>query len=206
MQDSIIVNYKMKEIDRFIQIKSNSLAPARGRLLISEPFMGDYYFGRSVILLAEHNNEGSFGVIMNKPVTATFNEVLKDFPEFDAPIYLGGPVEVDSLFYVHTKGEQLDGATEIVKGLYWGGDIDALKELILIKRIEPRDIRFFIGYSGWAADQLSAELKKNSWVITQASKRVLFSIDPMMMWDNLLGKMGETYKYWSKFPIDPNMN
>ncbi len=196
----------MKEIDRFIRIKSNDLLPARGRILLSEPFMGDYYFGRAVVLLAEHNEEGSFGVIMNKPVTAKFNEVLKDFPEFDAPIYLGGPVETDSLFYIHTKGDQLEGATEIVEGLFWGGDIEALKELILIKRIEPNDIRFFIGYSGWAADQLSTELKRNSWVITRASRQKLFTVDPMNMWENLLNKMGETYQYWTKFPIDPTMN
>ena len=143
---------------------------------------------------------------MNKPVTAKFNEVLKDFPDFDAPIFLGGPVESDSLFYIHTKGDQLEGATEIVPDLFWGGDIEALKELILIKRIEPQDIRFFIGYSGWAADQLDSELKRNSWVITQASREKLFTTDPMMMWDNLLMNMGETYKYWTKFPIDPNMN
>lgn len=196
----------MKEIDRFIQIKSNNVIPARGRLLLSEPFMGDYYFGRAVILLAEHNEEGSFGVIMNKPVTAKFNEVLKGFPDFDATMYLGGPVETDSLFYVHTLGEQLEGATEIVEGLYWGGDIEALKELILIKRVEPKDIRFFIGYSGWAANQLDSELKKNSWVITKASRQKLIAMEPITMWDELLINMGETYKLWTKFPIDPNMN
>ena len=196
----------MKEIDRFIQIKSNNLAPARGRVLLSEPFMGDFYFGRSVVLLAEHNQEGSFGVILNKPVIARFNDVLKDFPEFNAPIHLGGPVETESHFYLHTKGEELEGSTEIVKGLYWGGDIEALKELILIRRIKVEDIRFFIGYSGWAANQLTLELKKNSWVVTQATRRQLFATDPLQMWNYLLAKMGETYKYWSKFPIDPNMN
>jgi len=196
----------MKEIDRFIQIKSNDLKPAKGRVLLSEPFMGDYYFGRSVILLAEHNDEGSFGIILNKPVTAGFNEVLKDFPEFNAPIYLGGPVESDSLFYVHTIGENLEGAVEILNGLYWGGDIEVLKEMILLKVVQPKDIRFFIGYSGWAADQLTTELKRNSWVITRAPKTELMKMDPLNMWETLLGKMGDTYKYWSKFPIDPNMN
>jgi putative transcriptional regulator len=196
----------MKEIDRFIQIKTNNLKPAKGRILLSEPFMGDYYFGRSVILLAEHNDEGSFGIILNKPVTAGFNEVLKDFPEFKAPIYLGGPVETDSLFYMHTIGENLEGAVEILNGLYWGGDIEILKEMILLKAVQPKDIRFFIGYSGWAADQLNTELKRNSWVITRAPKTKLMKMDPLNMWETLLGKMGDTYKYWSKFPIDPNMN
>ena len=196
----------MKEIDRFVQIRANSLRPAKGRLLLSEPFMGDYYFGRSVILLAEHNDEGSFGVIMNKPVTARFNEVLKDFPEFDVPVYLGGPVETDSLFYVHTLGDNLEGATEIYDGLYWGGDIEALKEMILIKKVQPKDIRFFVGYSGWGVKQLETELKRNSWVVTKASRAAIMAMDPMNMWEGLLDKMGEEYKYWSKFPIDPNMN
>jgi len=196
----------MKEIDRFIQIKSNNVLPARGKILLSEPFMGDYYFGRAVVLLAEHNDEGSFGVILNKPITVKFNDILKSFPEFEAPVFLGGPVETDSLFYIHTIGEQLEGATEIIKGLYWGGDIEALKEMILIKRIQPRDIRFFIGYSGWAADQLDGELKRNSWVVTKASRQKIFSLNPMIMWEQLLGRMGETYRYWSKFPVDPTMN
>ena len=196
----------MKEIDRFVQIRTNSLSPAKGRLLLSEPFMGDYYFGRSVILLAEHNDEGSFGVIMNKPVTARFNEVLKDFPEFDVPVYLGGPVETDSLFYVHTLGDNLEGATPITDGLYWGGDIEALKEMILIKTVQPKDIRFFVGYSGWGAKQLEAELKRNSWVVTRASGTALMSMAPVNMWEGLLTRMGDNYKYWTKFPIDPNMN
>jgi len=200
------VKQKMKEIDRFIQIKTNNLKPSKGRLLISEPFMGDYYFGRSVVLLAEHNNEGSFGVIMNKPVAAEFNEVLKDFPEFNAPVFLGGPVETDSLFYIHTIGENLEGAIEIMNGLYWGGDIDSLREMILLKTVEPKDIRFFIGYSGWSADQLQNELKRNSWVIAKVPRTKLMRMDPMTMWDKILDNLGGNYKYWSKFPIDPNMN
>lgn len=196
----------MKEIDRFVQIKTNNLKPSKGRILISEPFMGDYYFGRSVVLLAEHNEEGSFGIILNKPVTATFNEVLKDFPEFDAPMYLGGPVETDSLFYIHTIGDNLEGAVEIVDGLYWGGDIEVLKEMILIKAVQPTDIRFFVGYSGWGVNQLESELKRNSWVITRASKSKILKMDPLKMWEGLLDKMGDDYRYWSKFPIDPNMN
>jgi putative transcriptional regulator len=196
----------MKEIDRFVQIRTNDLKPSKGRLLLSEPFMGDYYFGRSVILLAEHNEEGSFGIIMNKPVTAGFNDVLKNFPEFDAPIYLGGPVETSSLFYVHTIGEKLEGSVEIIDGLFWGGDIEALKEMMMLGTIQPSDIRFYLGYSGWGAKQLDGELKKNSWVITRSSKRKLFKMDPMYMWEKLLMNMGEEYQYWTKFPVDPGMN
>lgn len=196
----------MKDISKYVQIKTNNLKPVKGRVLISEPFMGDYYFGRSVILLAEHNEESSFGVIINKRVTAKFNEVLKDFPNFDALVFLGGPVETDSLFYLHTLGNQLEGAAEILDGLYWGGDIEALKELILIKKVNPADIRFFVGYSGWSPNQLEEELKRNSWVISNFSKNDLLKMNPEEMWEKLLENLGGNYKYWTKFPIDPTMN
>ena len=196
----------MNDIDRFLQIKTNNLNPAKGRVLLSEPFMGDYYFGRSVILLAEHNEEGSFGVILNKPATAGFNEVLKDFPEFDAPIYIGGPVETNSLFYIHTLGAHIEDAVEIKDGLFWGGDIEAIKEMILLKMVKPDDIRFYIGYSGWGEDQLKTELERNSWLVTPANKDSIFKTDPLAMWNDFIDKMGNDYRYWTKFPIDPNMN
>lgn len=196
----------MNDIDRFLQIKTNNLNPAKGRLLLSEPFMGDYYFGRAVILLAEHNEEGSFGVILNKPTSAEFNDVLKDFPEFDAQVYIGGPVETNSLFYIHTLGEQIQGSVKIFNNIYWGGDIDAIKEMILLKMIHPEDIRFYVGYSGWGKDQLKSELKKNSWLVTLAKKSIVFNADPQSMWNNVIDKMGDEYRYWNKFPIDPNMN
>ncbi len=196
----------MNDIDRFLQIRTNNLSPAKGRLLLSEPFMGDYYFGRSVILLAEHNDEGSFGVILNKPVSAGFNEILKDFPEFDTTVYLGGPVETNSLFYIHTLGEKIDGAIEIRDGIFWGGDIEAVKEMMLLKLLGPEDIRFYIGYSGWGVNQLKNELKRNSWLVGVADKEIVLQTDPLVMWGKVLDKMGKEYRYWKKFPIDPNMN
>jgi len=196
----------MNDIDRFLQIKTNNLSPAKGRLLLSEPFMGDYYFGRSVILLVEHNEEGSVGVILNKPATAGFNDVLKDFPEFDAPIYIGGPVETNSLFYIHLLGEQIEDSVEIGDGVFWGGDIESIKEMILLKMIKPEDIRFFIGYSGWGKDQLKSELKRNSWLVSPTSRGDIFNTDPLAMWSKFIDTMGNEYRYWNKFPIDPNMN
>jgi len=196
----------MKEIDKYVQIKSNNLKPAKGRLLISEPFMGDYYFGRSVVLLAEHNEEGSFGVVLNKSIQAPFNEVLKGLPDFDAKVYIGGPVDTNSLFYIHTLGEQLEDSLEIAKGLYWGGDIETLREMIQLNQIDPLSIRFFIGYSGWGIDQLEKELKSNSWLVHKTVGKKILEYPVEGMWKNLLNEMGSKYKFWSKFPIDPNMN
>ncbi len=196
----------MKEFDKFIRIKTNEVKPTKGRLLLSEPLMGDFYFGRSVVLLAEHNDEGSFGVIMNKPVEARFNDVVEDFPSFDAPIYIGGPVDTSSLFYIHTLGEEIEGAIEIMDNLYWGGNIEIVKEKMLLNTLDNNDIRFFIGYSGWSENQLNAELKRNSWLISEASKDMLLSTDPKLMWKRLVDLMGNEYKFWNKLPEDPAMN
>jgi putative transcriptional regulator len=196
----------MSEIDRIFEIRSNNLKPAKGKLLLSEPLMGDYYFGRSVVLLAEHNDEGSFGVIMNKPVTAKFNDVIKDFPKFDTSIFIGGPVETNKLFYIHTFGEEVQDAIEIADGVYWGGNLEIIKEMVFLGRANNQNLRFFIGYSGWGANQLDSELKKNSWIITKADKDVFFNTHPAQMWDTLMRNMGGKYRYWTKFPSDPGLN
>lgn len=196
----------MGESNKIFQIKSNSLEPAKGKLLLSEPLMGDYYFGRSVVLLAEHNAEGSFGVILNKPVTAKFNDVIKDFPPFNTSIFIGGPVEVNKLFYIHTLGKQITGAIKITDDLYWGGDLESVKEAIYLGLASNDNFRFFIGYSGWEADQLNTELKRNSWIVTEAKKDFCFGIRPTEMWESFMKNLGGKYSYWTKFPADPNLN
>ncbi|NOY49953.1 MAG: YqgE/AlgH family protein [Chlorobi bacterium] len=196
----------MKEIDRLVQIKSNNLEPRRGRLLISEPFMGDYYFGRSVVLLAEHNEEGSFGVVLNKIIHEPINAVLKGLPPFDSKIYVGGPVDTSSTFYIHTLGDKIEGSMTIGNGLYWGGDIEVVKELIILNQLNTSNIRFFIGYSGWGANQLKEELKRNSWIVNPNVDKSILQMPIEQMWKNLLNSMGRIYSFWSKFPLDPTMN
>ncbi len=196
----------MTNINRFVQIKSNNLKPARGRVLLSEPLMGDFYFGRSVVLLIEHNSEGSFGLIVNKAVDTRFNDLLPDFPEFDAQIYLGGPVEANRLFILHRLGDQIGDSQEIIKGLYWGGNMDDIKEMISLNLITPDKIRFFAGYSGWGAGQLESEMKRNSWAITQTSGENIFLSEPDKLWKNLVKKLGHDYFMWQKFPKNPSFN
>ncbi|MDZ7744024.1 MAG: YqgE/AlgH family protein [Bacteroidota bacterium] len=196
----------MSDFKDMLTIKTNNIAPGKGKLLISEPFLLDYYFKRSVVLLAEHNEEGSFGIIMNKPLDTAFSDVVKDFPEFDAQIYLGGPVKNDGLFFVHTMGESIDNSTEIIEGLYWGGDIEQVKEMITLKLIKPGDIRFYIGYSGWGARQLDGELKRNSWVVSGMPAMELLNTKPDQLWKKTLLNLGEDYAYWPNLPADPASN
>ena len=194
------------KIDRLIQIKTNGLKPAKGRILLSEPFMGDYYFGRSVILLAEHNAEGSFGLVVNKIASAKLNEIAPDLPELDFNIFIGGPVETNQLFFIHTLGDQITHSLQIKDGLFWGGEITNIKSLAKKGVLNKHNIRFFMGYSGWGANQLDAELKRNSWAITRISLPQLFNTPPDLLWKKMTRKLGEEYSLWHKFPVDPTMN
>ena len=196
----------MTDINNILKIHTTNLKPAKGRILISEPFLLDYYFKRSVVLLAEHNEEGSFGLIINKPVKMGLSDIITDFPVFEAPVYLGGPVKTDSLFFIHTLGELVPESMEIIDGLYWGGDIEAIKEMIVIGQLNTSQIKFFMGYSGWVANQLDGELRKNSWLVsnTNAKQMMLNKID--VLWESSLKSLGEDFAYWTNFPEDPVLN
>jgi putative transcriptional regulator len=182
------------------------IKPAPGRLLISEPSLTDFYFKQSVILLAEHNEEGSFGLIVNKPIQAKLNEVTKDFPDFDAQMFLGGPVKNDSIFYIHTVGEIIQNSIKIMDGLYWGGDIHTIKEMMIFKQLTSKEIRFFIGYAGWESHQLDRELKEKSWVVSTARAEQVIHTNPQLMWGNLMRSFGDEYAVWANYPPDPSMN
>lgn len=196
----------MRKLGDILSIKTNNIEPGKGKILISEPFLGDYYFKRSVVLLADHNEEGSFGLILNKPLDIKLGEVVHDFPNFDAVVYLGGPVESDNLFFIHTLGDQIEGSFEILNGLYWGGKMEVVKEMMLLKKINPDQIRFYIGYSGWSPNQLIEELERNAWVVSRTNTKLLLKTNPDQLWETSLHQLGGDYSYWPKFPIDPMQN
>ncbi|MCF8304173.1 MAG: YqgE/AlgH family protein [Bacteroidales bacterium] len=182
------------------------MKPGAGKILISEPFLQDFYFRRSVVLLAEHNEDGSFGLIINKPIDVDFNEVVKDFPHFDGQLYLGGPVKTDSLFYIHTQGELIPDSLKIMEGLYWGGDIEQIKEMVRMGQLQPGDIRFFVGYSGWMSKQLDRELNENSWVVSRANRDRILMHDPVSLWNEIVKSLGRDYAVWANYPTDPTLN
>ncbi|MEI6898811.1 MAG: YqgE/AlgH family protein [Bacteroidota bacterium] len=179
--------------------------PHQGILLISEPSLRDFYFRQSVVLLAEHNEEGSFGVIINKPIETKVNDVLQNFPEVDMPIYLGGPVKTDSLFFIHTNSH-VDKSLKILDGLYWGGDIDVIGEMLEKKLLHENEIRFFIGYSGWNPKQLDREIHEKSWVLTHTTAEEVISAQAQKLWPGFLKNMGSDYAIWANFPVDPTHN
>ena len=180
--------------------------PSRGKILISEPFLCDATFGRSVVLLVDHTSEGSMGLIMNKQLPLLVNDVVKEFKYLeDIPLYKGGPIGTDTLFYLHTLS-QLPGTLPVSNGLYLNGDFDALKKHILQGNEINGKVRFFLGYSGWECEQLIQEIKENTWIIAKEDPSYLLDGEVKDMWKNALGKLGSKYETWSRFPQVPSLN
>lgn len=179
----------------------------KGQLLIAEPsILGDLSFNRSVILLADHNNDGSVGFILNKPLQYTINDLL---PEIEASfeIYNGGPVEQDNLYFIHTIPELIPDSIEISNGIFWGGDFDLTKSLINEGKVSKESIRFFLGYTGWAANQLEDELEANSWIITKNNhESSILSKSSEQFWKEKIIELGGEYIIWSNAPENPILN
>ena len=188
------------------KIQSNNVLPSRGKILISEPFLRDATFGRSVILLIDHTDEGTMGLIINKPLPIFVNDIIKEFKYIDdIPLYKGGPVATDTLFYLHTLAN-ISGAIPVSKGLYLNGDFDEIKKYILQGNKVDQHIRFFLGYSGWESEQLSTELKENTWLVSKEENAYLMNGDTKDMWKQALEKLGSKYETWSRFPQVPTFN
>ncbi|MTI20664.1 YqgE/AlgH family protein [Fulvivirga sp. RKSG066] len=185
---------------------NNNLKPEKGSFLISEPFLPDPNFERTVVLLCEHNEEGSFGFVLNKVSAVTLEDILEEVENFQEQVYIGGPVEQNTLHFIH-KADYLEGGTQIGDGLYWGGNFEQLLLLIDTKQIKPEDFRFFVGYSGWGAGQLVEELKANSWIVAHnATKDLVFDTDNQTLWKTALNRLGGRFSIYSNYPTDPRLN
>lgn len=184
---------------------NNQLSPQKGLVLIAEPLLHDFYFSQSIILLAEVNQEGVIGFVINHPLKIQLQSLFPDFPAFKGRISLGGPVSPDSLQYVYQAKNGLPGAVEIADNFYWGGDFDILQEWIITKQIESRQILFFLGYSGWAPGQLDREIEENTWLVSDHTTAEILACKKRS-WNKSLEKMGNKYKAWANFPLIPEMN
>ena len=178
-----------------------------GQLLIAEPFMLDPNFRRAVVLLCEHSgDDGTIGFILNKPLKMKLNEIIEEFPEFEAEIYFGGPVATDTIHYLHNVGDLLDESVEIVKGVHWGGNFEKLKFLIESQLILPKNIKFFVGYSGWSTGQLTDELDYGSWVLGDMHPNYAFKSRSQLLWRQVLKNKGDSYSVISQIPDSLNLN
>lgn len=184
----------------------NKLEPRRGRLLISYPLMNDPYFKRSVVLLCEHNDEGSFGFVLNKFLDVNLSELVEELPDVPNRIGLGGPVQTSNLYFLHTLGPEIEGSIPITKHIFLGGQFESLRERMTQGGLEDHEVRFFVGYSGWSENQLDGELKDNAWFISEAPANILMNTSTEKLWAKTLKDMGSEYSFLANLPEDPSLN
>jgi len=194
-------------VQQMIIVMLNNIKPKTGRLLISEPFMADPNFKRSVVLLTEHGDEGTVGYILNQVGNLLLKDVIQDLWAADNQIYFGGPVAADTLHFIHRAYDKLQSGEEIGNGIYWGGNFETLKILINTNAIDENEIKFFMGYSGWDNGQLELELNQNAWMVSDISHPdIIFGNDDEKLWRDVIVNLGPKYAHVSKFPVDPSLN
>jgi len=189
----------------FFQISNDKLAES-GRVLISEPFLSDQYFRRSVVYLTEHSKAGSLGFVLNKNIEMKISDVLDDFPDMNFPLALGGPVSTNTVHYLHTLGDEIPDSVHVKEGIFWGGDFDVMKEMISMGKATKENLRFFLGYSGWSENQLEEELELNAWLVGEISPKLVMKGGSAEFWTNTLAGLDAKYKAWANFPEDPGLN
>ena len=180
--------------------------PGPGILLIADPFLKDPNFMRTVVFLCEHQDEGSFGFVLNRSYDYTLDELVNGLDDLKLPVFYGGPVQMDTIHFLHQYPDMIPGGYEIAEGIFWGGDFDIAVKLIRDGVIDQKRIRFYIGYSGWGSGQLNDELKEKSWLTVQANRKIIFHKQTDEIWKESLKLLGGDYEMMINFPIDPQLN
>ncbi|MFY0599053.1 MAG: YqgE/AlgH family protein [Cyclobacteriaceae bacterium] len=182
------------------------IVPERGDLLISEPYLPDPNFERTVIYLCEHDENGSFGFVLNRKSENSLEDLI-GVSGFDSEVYVGGPVQQDTLHFLHNSNLKLEVNKEISDGIHWGIDFEGLISGIENKLIDPKDVKFFVGYSGWSVDQLNDEVKAKSWIVCKnVSQEMVFDTNASDLWKKILKTMGGKFRVISNYPEDPRLN
>ncbi len=179
---------------------------AKGKLLIAEPFLGDPNFKRSVILICEHNNNGSIGFTLTQKTKLCLANFVDDNLYPDIPLYIGGPVESNTIHFLHRLGHIIDDSIKIRDDIYWGGNFEQIIKLLNVGAIKENDIRFFMGYSGWGSGQLKEEIEDKSWFVSQANSEFIFDTSAKDFWRGMLKQMDGKYKMMANYPLDPRLN
>ncbi|MFN2456911.1 MAG: YqgE/AlgH family protein [Chitinophagaceae bacterium] len=180
--------------------------PAPGVLLIADPFLKDPNFMRTVVFLAEHREEGTVGFVLNRQYENTLDELIPEIAGFKLPVYYGGPVQMNTVHFLHSYPKQIPGGIEVVKGIFWGGEFDSVIDLVNSGKADINKIRFFIGYSGWGTGQLESEMAEKTWLTVEATRKLIFHSKAENVWKDSLKHLGGDYEMMINFPIDPQLN
>jgi len=186
-------------------INFQTTQPAKGKLLVSEPMLPDPNFFRSVVLLTSHDKEGTLGFVLNRMSIVDLDNILPDFSIKNIPVFIGGPVGNDSLFFIHTIGAELNNTIKVMDGLYFGGDMEHLEFMLQNNLAKVDQVRFFVGYSGWDPGQLADEIKEHSWIVASTCPQQVMS-DSDEYWKEVMIGLGKEFEVMANFPSNPDLN
>ena len=178
----------------------------KGGILISDPSLEDPTFFKSVVLITYLSSNESIGLVLNQPTNIYLHEILNDIPLNNLPIHIGGPVEKNSIHFIHKLGKTIPNTKQVSQDLYWGGDFNKVLELMSKNKISKDQIRFFAGYSGWSEDQLKNEIRENSWIVHQSNTNLCMQYSNETLWSKLIKTKKNKYAIWANMPKDPSLN
>ncbi|MBQ7691274.1 MAG: YqgE/AlgH family protein [Muribaculaceae bacterium] len=205
----------MKTIDDIFNLRDEQPEPLAGSLLVARPTVGDPCFGRSVILVVEHGEQGTMGLILNRITNLTTARLLDEMVDTllpvngAIPIFLGGPVKTDELLFVHNLPvSEFPGGEAIGEsGLSIGGDFEVLKRLLAERADLASHLRLCVGYSGWERGQLADELARHDWVVLDGCNGTeLLNTPHDELWLRVVSRFGDRYRLWLNWPANPEMN
>ncbi len=156
-----------------------------GNIIISTNLLGETNFEKVVIVITEHNEKGSIGYVFNQLFPRTFNELEEFKHSIPVPLYAGGPVQTDKLYFMHRRSDLITNSELIDDHVYMNGDFKTAVELLNNGTLSRNDVRMFIGYCGWDVNELEEEIAEGSWQLTSASVDLVFSSTPELLWNEL---------------------
>ena len=192
--------------EKFLIIKHNDIPPEQGRTLIAEPFLRDMPFRRAVILLTEYSPQSAMGYVLNKKLPFYLDDLVDTITAKQRiPIYYGGPVDKQLLFFIH-RLEFLPNSYKISDSLFLNGDFNMLLEYINLGTDISGKIKFFLGYAGWTAGQLDAEIEGNTWLVGEPEEQEMIEPADEELWETALLRLDEGYRLWTEMPLYPDDN
>lgn len=178
----------------------------RGSLLIASPAVHDPRFRKTVVLVAEHTDEGAMGVVLNRPAESTVGSAVPELEPVagcDEHVHIGGPVS-ETAVTVLAEFDDTSAAALLIDGDlgFVGSQAGQPEELAGA----VRRTRVFAGHAGWSAGQLEEEMEEESWIVEPASREDVFSGDPEHLWEKILRRKGGDFAVIATMPDDPTLN
>lgn len=177
----------------------------KGKILISTPDISGDIFSRSVVLIVDHNEEGAFGLILNKKNKNMSARLLSIFG-FAVDVYEGGPVENDKIFFINKGKKVTENFSEISADFYLTEDIENVITGIIEEQISVEEIKVFSGYSGWASQQLESEIRRKMWTVVDVYNLDYTLPNDESLWKSIMQNLGGEFLLWANAPEDVSMN